>query len=66
MLVGRDSLLTMSVRKLPTSAKLLEIRHIDCPSCAFPKAVVAATNYSELLCFCPACQHTWDCANAKP
>ena len=32
-----------------------------CPKCRSPKAVVAAAHYGEFLCFCPACEHVWDC-----
>jgi hypothetical protein len=39
-----------------------QIRYVKCPACGSPSAVVAATNYRELMCFCPACEHVWDCA----
>jgi len=42
------------------------VRHIACPSCHSPNAVMAATHLDDLLCFCPACGHTWDCPNPKP
>jgi hypothetical protein len=32
-----------------------------CPNCASPDAIVAATHYSSFACFCPACDHAWDC-----
>lgn len=38
-----------------------QIVHILCPACDFQKAVVAATHYSQAMCFCPACEHVWDC-----
>ena len=25
------------------------------------KAVVAAAHYGAFLCFCPVCEHVWDC-----
>ena len=37
------------------------IVHVTCPACGSEKAVIAATYYSKLLCFCPACEHAWDC-----
>ena len=38
------------------------IVHVTCPVCESPKGVVAATHYSVQMCFCPACEHAWDCA----
>lgn len=32
-----------------------------CPKCQSDRAVVAAAHYGEFLCFCPACEHVWDC-----
>ncbi len=43
-------------RTSPTS-----IRHVTCPECGNEKAVVAATRFSEMMCFCPMCEHVWDC-----
>jgi hypothetical protein len=37
------------------------IVHITCPQCDSPKAVVAHTHFREVACFCPACEHVWDC-----
>lgn len=37
------------------------IIHVECPNCQSPKGVVAAAHYTEFLCFCPACEHIWDC-----
>ena len=37
------------------------IAYIQCPNCKCHKAVVAATTYQEQLCFCPQCEHVWDC-----
>ena len=37
------------------------VRHVVCPSCTSPKAVVSATHYAVMMCFCPACEHVWDC-----
>lgn len=58
--------MSASKRPAPTTPSKGKVKHIDCPSCESPKAVIAATNYSELLCFCPACQHVWDCPNPHP
>jgi ribosomal protein S27E len=35
--------------------------NVTCPNCRSPQAVVAAANFGEFLCFCPACEHVWDC-----
>jgi hypothetical protein len=35
--------------------------HVTCPQCGSQKAVVAATHFSTQMCFCPACEHVWDC-----
>jgi hypothetical protein len=37
------------------------IVHVACPECGSDKAVVAATHYGQQMCFCPACEHVWDC-----
>jgi transcription elongation factor Elf1 len=37
------------------------IKHVTCPECGNDKAVVAATNRSAMMCFCPVCEHAWDC-----
>ena len=39
-----------------------DIQHVECPACGNPKAVVAATHYAEMMCFCPKCEHVWHCA----
>jgi len=39
------------------------LRLIECPACQSPKAVIVAIHYDEQMCFCPACQHVWDCPN---
>ena len=51
--------LTDSTRPPPGPSH--SIRHVRCPECDNEKAVVAATHYAELMCFCPACEHVWDC-----
>ena len=38
-----------------------KIRHVDCPECGNRKAVVAATHYAHMMCFCPRCEHVWEC-----
>ena len=50
----------------PEAAHALKIAHVTCPRCDYLKAVVAATTYNELLCFCPTCEHVWDCAKPTP
>jgi len=45
----------------PTLPKNRRLVHLNCTKCESPKAVVAATHYGELMCFCPACEHVWDC-----
>ena len=42
------------------------IVHLTCPVCHSPKAMVVASRYGEQMCFCPACEHAWDCAEAPP
>ena len=49
--------------KSPHSAS--SITYISCPNCRSHKAVVAATNYDEQLCFCPTCEHVWGCPKPK-
>jgi hypothetical protein len=44
----------------PPPPKQPFIAHISCPQCRYDKAVVAATHYALLMCFCPACEHVWD------
>ena len=46
--------------RYPPSTFPEHIRHIACPNCGVNTAVVAATHYSELMYFCPACEHVWD------
>jgi hypothetical protein len=38
------------------------IRHVLCTECGHEKAVVAATLFGLMMCFCPICEHVWDCA----
>ena len=42
------------------------MRHVVCPKCNSPKAVLAASHYTQVMCFCPLCEHAWeapaDCA----
>ena len=45
---------------LPPSPGQLMIHHVTCPECGSEKAVVAATHYDEMMCFCPACEVVWD------
>ena len=40
------------------------IKHVTCPECSNEKGVVAATHFGVMMCFCPACEHTWDCDTA--
>jgi hypothetical protein len=47
--------------RLDPKDKPTPILHVQCPECQSPKAVVAATHYSVMMCFCPACEHVWDC-----
>ena len=47
---------TRSARSAPN-----EILHVSCPKCGSVKGVVASTHYAEMMCFCPACEHVWDC-----
>jgi hypothetical protein len=35
--------------------------HVTCPECGSPTAVVAHRYFAEVTCFCPACDHAWDC-----
>ena len=35
------------------TAQRAQIVHVPCPSCGSQKAVVAATHYSQMMCFCP-------------
>jgi hypothetical protein len=51
-------------RPSKTPAVPAPILHVQCPRCHSPKAVVAATHYDEMMCFCPACEHVWDCPAA--
>jgi hypothetical protein len=37
------------------------VRHIRCPNCESHKAVEAATHNGALMCFCPQCEHAWNC-----
>ena len=46
------------------TAQRAQIVHVPCPACGSQKAVVAATHYSQMMCFCPACEHVWDCEAA--
>ena len=41
------------------------IAYIHCPACKCHKAVIAATTYQEQLCFCPQCEHVWDCPKPR-
>ena len=56
-------------RKRPPSGKTQprdsrQIVRVECPKCHSPKAVVVGTHYGEMMCFCPACEHVWDCPDA--
>ena len=46
----------------PPSAGQPLIRHVLCPECGCEKGVVAATHFGQMMCFCPTCDHVWDCA----
>ena len=35
--------------------------HVTCPACKSPKALIAATHFGLQMCFCPTCEHAWDC-----
>jgi DNA-directed RNA polymerase subunit M/transcription elongation factor TFIIS len=35
--------------------------HTTCPNCKHDKAVVVAAHFRERHCFCPACEHAWNC-----
>ena len=38
-----------------------QIVRVECVQCHSPKAVVVATHFGEMMCFCPVCEHVWDC-----
>src|SRR5688572_15409377 len=58
--------MTTSKPPPPASLPRAAVRHIDCPNCEFLKAVIAATRYGELMCFCPQCEYAWDCPDLPP
>ena len=35
--------------------------HTTCPNCQHNKALVVAAYFKRFNCFCPACEHAWDC-----
>ena len=37
---------------------------LKCPECESHQALVVATHYGEMMCFCPTCEHVWDCPDA--
>ena len=49
----------------PDSKAAAEIDHVVCPACDCPTAVVAAFRYGQQMCFCPACEHVWECRAPK-
>jgi hypothetical protein len=36
--------------------------HFECPTCLWPKAVLAYEQQGVGTAFCPHCQHVWDLA----
>jgi len=62
--VGVDVFLVADHREIASPPSLVtagQVVHITCPQCASQKAVVAATHFSTQMCFCPGCEHVWDC-----
>jgi hypothetical protein len=39
------------------------IINVTCPVCHSAEALIAATHYARQMCFCPACEHAWNCEN---